>query len=73
MSKPREAAKLLKIAKENPWHLFTQAELAQIMGISEKGIRAMKNARAPFVFDKSTPQLLTNWIAEGHAHVGKTS
>lgn len=68
-----EAAKLLKIAKENPWHLFTQSELAYIMGISDKAVRAMKNAGAPFVFDKSTPQLLTNWIAEGHANVGKTS
>lgn len=68
-----EAARLVKLARDNPWHLFTQGELADIMGVSEKAIRALKSAGAPFVFDKSTPQLLTSWIADGHVKVGKTS
>lgn len=69
----KSAATLVKVAKGNPWHLFCQSELALIMGISDKAVRAMKNAGAPFVFDKSTPSLVTEWIARGHAGVRKLS
>lgn len=69
----KSAATLVKIAKANPWHLFSQSELALIMGVSDKAVRAMKNAGAPFVFDKSTPALVTEWIARGHAGVRKLS
>lgn len=68
-----EAAKLVKIAKDNPWHLFTQEELALILGVSRQAIAEMKKAGAPFVVDKSHPDLIKNWIGENAQSVGKTS
>lgn len=68
-----EAAKLVKIAKDNPWHLFTHEELALILGVSRKAITEMKKAGAPFVVDKSHPDLIKNWIGENSQSVGKTS
>lgn len=58
-----ETARLVTIAKENPWRLFGCGDLARILGVDDKLISAINAHRqTPFVGKKARPEWLIAWL-----------
>jgi len=59
----KEALILVKLAKENPWHLFGCAELAFIMDIDRGLLTAINKERdTPFIGKKARPEWVIEWM-----------
>jgi hypothetical protein len=57
-----EQKKLVSVAKENPWMMFTAEDLAKILGTSLDYVLAAKKGGAKFPGRKSRPEWVQEWL-----------
>lgn len=60
-----------KVPVPEPYRFMRTPELAKAMNLSEDAIRALASWGAPFIAQKSHPELLFEWIKQNPGKISK--
>jgi hypothetical protein len=65
---PREAERLNKLARENPWRLFNVEQICRIFGLGESTLTRLRKLAArdqdsdPWIADRTRPEVFAEWL-----------
>jgi hypothetical protein len=69
----KATAALVKLWRENPFHLFTQTEVRQMFNLGEDAMKALAGLGAPIVAKKMNPGHFQQWLWENRDRISKLS
>jgi hypothetical protein len=69
----KEAAALVKMARENPYRYFTREEIRKMFNLGADFVASLVKIGAPLAAQKVNPDHLKTWLWENRENVSKLS